>query len=157
MNVRYLYYSKKTAFSCKCSTKYSSPCVYPFRLFYRHQSTDTITPLKKFNQKVSEGKLIDDDFQRNVILKLEKVYENLQTYKPPKKNFIWKLISKQKSILNQPKGLYLYGAVGGGKTMLMDLFYSCCKVRYPISKSSSSWYQISFRCFVDGRKAACSL
>ncbi|KAL1505949.1 hypothetical protein ABEB36_005392 [Hypothenemus hampei] len=29
---------------------------------------------------------------------------------------------------NIPNGLYIYGSVGGGKTMLMDLFYDICKV-----------------------------
>ncbi|XP_060523923.1 putative ATPase N2B [Cylas formicarius] len=27
-----------------------------------------------------------------------------------------------------PKGLYIYGAVGGGKTMLMDMFYESCNL-----------------------------
>lgn len=128
MNTRYLYYSKKSIFIGNFYPKYSTPNPYPFCLFYRQQSSNVLSPLKKYDLKVSEGKLLNDEFQKKVVCKLEKVYENLQSYKPPKKSFMWKFIQKRKSVPNQPQGLYLYGAVGGGKTMLMDLFYSCCKV-----------------------------
>jgi len=35
-----------------------------------------------------------------------------------------------KKFTNSPKGLYLYGGVGCGKTMLMDLFYDACPISH---------------------------
>ena len=35
---------------------------------------------------------------------------------------------KKKVQFKTPKGLYLYGDVGSGKTMLMDLFHDTCHV-----------------------------
>lgn len=156
MNIRYLHYSKTIAFSHKCNIQYSFPFISFSRSPSRHQSTNTLTPLQKYSQKVSEGKLTNDLFQRSIVLKLEKVYESLQSYKPPKKSFIWKVIPKKRAILNQPKGLYIYGAVGGGKTLLMDLFYSCCEVinRFIQLLRYENVANIIF--FVDGRKTTCA-
>jgi protein AFG1 len=33
-----------------------------------------------------------------------------------------------KKFTDSPKGLYLYGGVGCGKTMLMDLFHDACNI-----------------------------
>ena len=39
-------------------------------------------------------------------------------------------MSQPKNRLDPSKriqGLYIYGSVGGGKTMLMDMFFDCCE------------------------------
>lgn len=35
---------------------------------------------------------------------------------------------KKNTPIKTPKGLYLWGSVGCGKTMLMDLFYENCEI-----------------------------
>lgn len=76
-------------------------------------------PMKIFMDKIGSGELFRDEQQYKVCQELQRVYENISDYKPPENTIFNKLFStKQKA----PKGLYIYGAVGGGKTMLMDIF-----------------------------------
>ncbi|KAL4952407.1 AFG1-like ATPase-domain-containing protein [Aspergillus filifer] len=100
-------------------------------------------PLAEYDARVEQGRLRDDPYQRQIIEQLQDLYERLKSYnappvvKPniesldaaPKKSFFGSLFSKapakkEGSIPEHlPKGLYMYGDVGCGKTMLMDLFY----------------------------------
>lgn len=100
-------------------------------------------PIPEYNARVKAGRLRDDAHQRNLIQELQHLHDNLMGYKPPKVVMptIETLKPKKKSLLGSlfgsgggeamsldispslPKGLYMYGDVGSGKTMLMDLFY----------------------------------
>jgi len=59
------------------------------------------------------------------------VHPTIESLEPPKKTFLGSLfgggISTNKSTLElpdtSPKGVYMYGDVGSGKTMMMDLFF----------------------------------
>jgi len=82
-------------------------------------------PSELYDQRVSDGQLINDDHQRKIVKQLDEVYTSLKDYSPPSQNVISKLFSGLKEPLN---GVYMHGSVGCGKTMLMDLFFSCCKV-----------------------------
>lgn len=84
-------------------------------------------PVATLLEKIDKGELIRDDYQIQVVGELQKVYEELQQYEPPKPSLFGTLFGGRSSKMESPKGLYLYGAVGGGKTMLMDLFYNCCQ------------------------------
>ncbi|TQB69153.1 hypothetical protein MPDQ_002234 [Monascus purpureus] len=102
-------------------------------------------PLREYNVRVEQGRLKDDPYQRAMIQHLQELYETLKTYNPPKvvRPDVESLDPKSKSSFfsslfsgftsggaddvtippDLPKGLYMYGDVGCGKTMLMDLFY----------------------------------
>ncbi|KAG8221977.1 hypothetical protein J437_LFUL014466, partial [Ladona fulva] len=100
-------------------------------------------PIEALQTKIDSGELLPDEYQKKVAESLQRVYNDIQGYTPPERGGIlsrWLSSTKKgddpdaeamKGTLGIPKGVYLHGAVGGGKTMLMDLFYGCV----PLPKS----------------------
>ncbi|XP_034248877.1 putative ATPase N2B [Thrips palmi] len=86
-----------------------------------------LSPLEALHEKVMRGELDHDDHQTKVMQSLENVYNDIKNYQPAESSVFDRWFGKEKKVL-APKGLYLYGAVGGGKTMLMDVFYGCCQI-----------------------------
>lgn len=82
-------------------------------------------PLPELLESIKEGVVFRDEQQIKVAEKLQYVFENIEHYEPQKKTLFNVFSAKKKA----PKGLYIYGAVGRGKTMLMDLFYKCCGMK----------------------------
>jgi protein AFG1 len=80
-----------------------------------------------YKSKVNLKLLSEDNYQLEVIKQLQKLDNELKTYSPIKLSFFDKLL-KRDSPVKSVKGLYLYGTVGCGKTMLMDLFHDNCRV-----------------------------
>ncbi|XP_059470407.1 putative ATPase N2B [Neocloeon triangulifer] len=84
------------------------------------------SPVAVLHEKIDKGELIRDDYQLLIAEELQRVYLDVQSYQPQKPSLLGRWFGAEKKI-EAPQGLYLYGAVGGGKTMLMDLFFNCCK------------------------------
>ncbi|TKX23501.1 putative AFG1-like ATPase-1 [Elsinoe australis] len=99
-------------------------------------------PLEEYDVRVEAGRLRNDEHQRNLISALQDLHVMLASYQPPEVNepTIESLKPPKKGLFSSifgsstpqvdlsiseslPKGLYMYGDVGSGKTMLMDLFY----------------------------------
>ncbi|KAJ6515566.1 AFG1-like ATPase [Mycena sanguinolenta] len=83
-------------------------------------------PLSQYRRLVRNGVLRGDDHQTRIIQKLQNLHDRLVNYDPPRipQPAAPSLTERAGPPPNAPKGLYLYGDVGTGKTMLMDLFYS---------------------------------
>ncbi|XP_015278097.1 PREDICTED: lactation elevated protein 1, partial [Gekko japonicus] len=81
-------------------------------------------PLEHYEFLVKTEDLKNDKQQRKVIQCLQKLHENLKGYNISSKHLLSKLFTRHKP----SKGLYVYGDVGTGKTMVMDIFYSHIQV-----------------------------
>ncbi|MCJ1479341.1 Palmitoyltransferase zdhhc13 [Lambiella insularis] len=100
-------------------------------------------PLDEYDERVHSHLLRNDDHQRGLVQSLQDLHDMLAEYTPPKivhpsisslkprsKSWIGSLFQSRPPAKlstqipsNLPKGLYMYGDVGSGKTMLMDMFY----------------------------------
>ncbi|KAI0970276.1 AFG1-like ATPase [Xylaria arbuscula] len=105
------------------------------------QSPDDVGPIQEYDRRVAAGRLREDQHQRGIIQSLQHLHDELVHYtarpvvhptldslKPTKSLFGWFGSKPGSSPIKDipddlPRGLYLYGDVGCGKTMLMDLFY----------------------------------
>ncbi|XP_064473307.1 AFG1-like ATPase [Ornithodoros turicata] len=83
--------------------------------------------LSYYCRMVGKGKLVPDENQLKVAQLLRDLQTQLERYEPVTPGILQKWFSKTKPI-QKPQGLYIYGAVGRGKTMLMDLFYESTPV-----------------------------
>lgn len=111
-------------------------CIQCLRLLSsQNQSTSESGPWSLYSQKVSDNVLSKDTHQENVVRHLQEIYNEIRRYERPviqsqNANSFLKFFRKSKpQKIIAPKGLYIYGSVGGGKTMLMDLFYETVPVR----------------------------
>ena len=81
------------------------------------QSQKQMGPLKTYQNRLNDGELKADPEQEKAAQALQRVHDDVVAYKPKKG-----LFSKRE---DAPQGLYMYGGVGRGKSMLMDLFFEC--------------------------------
>ncbi|MBB5516723.1 cell division protein ZapE [Rubricella aquisinus] len=88
-------------------------------------------PLDIYRARVASGALRDDDAQRVAVEKLQLLHIRLRDHDPvkPKKVriglFGW---GREKTQEADIPGLYMYGGVGRGKSMLMDLFFDAAPI-----------------------------
>ena len=83
----------------------------------------TTSPRTLYQSKISSGELQPDAGQADAISKLEYLFESVQSAQDDgSSGLISRFFGVGKPAKNTLKGLYLYGGVGRGKTMLMDMF-----------------------------------
>src|SRR5262245_34080532 len=77
--------------------------------------------LERYRWMVREGQIAADPAQALAVEKLQLLANRLARYAPPAKTDIFSFFTRKRGEV--PRGLYVFGRVGRGKTMLMDLFF----------------------------------
>src|SRR5215471_11000771 len=80
--------------------------------------------------RVAAGEIEGDPAQRAVIDRLARINDRLATRQlAHKSSHLGWLFGTRERSETELKGLYIWGEVGRGKTMLMDIFFEACPVQ----------------------------
>ncbi len=86
-------------------------------------------PIDVYKGLIGKGEIRPDPIQLNAIGRLQTLADVLSEYSLQMGKTGWRVrLSLSGSKKLTPNGLYLWGGVGRGKTMLMDLFFDHCLV-----------------------------
>ncbi|XP_062253378.1 AFG1 like ATPase a isoform X1 [Platichthys flesus] len=77
-------------------------------------------PMDHYSGLIRDGTLREDEHQRAVMRRLDELHKTLRGYSNTPTSIFSKFFQKPKP----PQGFYIFGDVGTGKTMVMDMFYS---------------------------------
>lgn len=77
-------------------------------------------PLERYRARIAAGEMEGDPAQAAAVARLDALSQSLRDWKP---KGLGRLASLFAPRTETPRGIYIHGAVGRGKTMLMDLFY----------------------------------
>ena len=81
--------------------------------------------IARYDALVAAGELRPDSDQRAAAERLERLQRELEAT-PPRGSTLWRLLRKAPE---PPRGLYMWGGVGRGKSMLMDLFFNTVQIQ----------------------------
>ncbi|BBL20418.1 hypothetical protein F939_01577 [Acinetobacter radioresistens DSM 6976 = NBRC 102413 = CIP 103788] len=83
-----------------------------------------VSPAERYSQALSSGQFLPDEAQAQAVQELDRVWHELiHRYKASKKAF--RCFRRQTA----PRGVYMWGGVGRGKTWLMDQFFESIPFR----------------------------
>src|SRR6185369_1926296 len=80
--------------------------------------------IERYRALVAAGELRPDDDQLHTAERLDGLAQQLND-QPPRGSVLWRMLRRAPAA---PRGVYMWGGVGRGKSMLMDLFFGCVTI-----------------------------
>jgi cell division protein ZapE len=96
----------------------------PHDLAPRASAAMTEGPLFAYRARVGDGALVGDPAQELAAEKLQSLFHALKGYRPRQPGSWKERFGLARRTEEPPAGLYIFGDVGRGKSMLMDLFFA---------------------------------
>jgi len=90
-----------------------------------------------YNKRILSGELAPDANQMRTLQALQDLTAQLEMLKPRSS---WAVVNLFKKEHQKPRGIYIYGGVGRGKSMLMDLFFEASTIEKKTKSSFSRIY-----------------
>lgn len=81
-----------------------------------------------YDAKVRDGQIERDAAQDRIVTRLDALCEALESYSPARKSAALGWLFGSKPAGQAPRGLYIWGGVGRGKSMLMDMFFDSAQL-----------------------------
>src|SRR5438067_6360747 len=87
-----------------------------------------VGPAALYRERIAAGEIHADPAQERALARLERLHDALRDYRPGAERgglLGWLGLAEARPI---PKGIYLWGPVGRGKSMLMDMFFAAVPI-----------------------------
>lgn len=85
-------------------------------------------PAELYRERCGTGLIRSDPAQQRAVTRLQQLHQALLRHKPVARRGLLALLGLGERPTEPPKGIYLWGPVGRGKSMLMDLFFAAAPV-----------------------------
>ena len=112
------------------------------------QPHKTHYPSQRLAALIAEGALQPDAAQASIAAVLDTLVDEVAKAASPSLIDFIKSMLHRRSAFASIKGLYIYGGVGRGKTMLMDMFYQGVMMRMPGTPASPTVWRLHFHDFM---------
>lgn len=86
------------------------------------------SPTDAYNQLVRSGSIYSDENQLAALQPFERLFRELRDYTPPSQGLASRILRAVRAYA-APKGVYVCGGVGAGKSLVADIFYHCSPVK----------------------------
>lgn len=90
------------------------------------------SPLEAYEELLKKGKIQPDPAQAELMEKLDYLFHQIQEVAPPQRS--WRAWFSKAQANAVSDNLYIYGEVGRGKSMAMDLMVACLPEDFPVRR-----------------------